>query len=56
MKKCCKCKEERKLNYFSKDSNKNSGYKYYCKICESIMKKKYYEKKKIKKSFLENNI
>ena len=44
--KCSKCKEEKKENLFSKDTTKKSGYKYYCKKCESINKKLYYLNKK----------
>lgn len=46
MKKCSKCKEEKEIELFSKDKSKKCGYKYYCKKCESITKKLYYQIKK----------
>ena len=35
--KCSECNEEKKENLFSKDITKKSGYKYYCKKCETII-------------------
>ena len=48
MKICTKCKEEKSLGDFRKQSSTKDGLKYYCKECDDITAKKYYEKNKKK--------
>ena len=46
MKICTKCKEEKSLGDFRKQSSTKDGLKYYCKKCDNRIAKKYYEKNK----------
>ncbi len=46
MKICTKCKEEKPLGDFRKQSSTKDGLKYYCKECDNRIAKKYYEKNK----------
>jgi len=48
MKICTKCKEEKPLEAFRKQSSTKDGLKYYCKECDDKTAKKYYEKNKKK--------
>ncbi len=48
MKVCTKCKEEKSLEDFRKQSSTKDGLKYYCKECDDRTAKRYYEKNKKK--------
>ena len=48
MKICTKCKEQKPLEAFRKQSSTKDGLKYYCKECDNQTAKKYYEKNKSK--------
>ena len=48
MKICTKCKEEKSLEDFRKQSSTKDGLKYYCKECDDRTAKKYYERNKNK--------
>ncbi len=48
MKICTKCKEQKPLSAFRKQSSTKDGLKYYCKECDNQTAKKYYEKNKNK--------
>ena len=48
MKICTKCKEQKPLAAFRKQSSTKDGLKYYCKSCANQTAKKYYEKNKNK--------
>lgn len=48
MKICTKCKEEKSLGHFRKQSSTKDGLKYYCKECDDITAKRYYEENKKK--------
>jgi predicted methyltransferase len=48
MKICTKCKEEKSLGDFRKQSSTKDGLKYYCKECDDKTAKRYYEKNKKK--------
>ena len=48
MKVCTKCKEQKPLSAFRKQSSTKDGLKYYCKECDNQTAKKYYEKNKNK--------
>jgi hypothetical protein len=47
MKKCSKCKVERKLEYFTKDSKHADGKKSKCKFCHAEYDKERQRKKKL---------
>ena len=49
MKKCSKCKEEKKLNEFHNAKSGKFGKHHYCKICLSENKKKHYNYEKANK-------
>lgn len=46
-KRCSKCKEEKLLSEFHKNKAQNDGYNNYCKECDKIRQKKYYQDNKI---------
>jgi len=48
MKICTKCKEQKPLEAFRKQSSTKDGLKYYCKECDDKTAKRYYEKNKKK--------
>ncbi len=48
MKVCTKCKEQKPLTAFRKQSSTKDGLKYYCKECDNEMAKSYYSKNKNK--------
>jgi predicted methyltransferase len=48
MKICTKCKEQKPLAAFRKQSSTKDGLKYYCKECDDKTAKRYYEKNKKK--------
>ena len=48
MKTCTKCKEQKPLAAFRKQSSTKDGLKYYCKDCDNKSAKSYYEKNKNK--------
>jgi hypothetical protein len=48
MKVCTKCKEQKPLEAFRRQSSTKDGLKYYCKECDDTTAKKYYEKNKKK--------
>jgi len=48
MKNCPKCKEQKPLAAFRKQSSTKDGLKYYCKECDDKTAKRYYEKNKKK--------
>ncbi len=48
MKICTKCKEQKPLGDFRKQSSTKDGLKYYCKECDDKTAKRYYEKNKKK--------
>ena len=48
MKVCTKCKEEKSLRDFRKQSSTKDGLKYYCKECDDRTAKRYYEENKKK--------
>jgi hypothetical protein len=57
---CSKCKEEKEVCEFNKDSVRKDGLRGECKSCRKIIKKKYYDENQIKilekkKNFYENN-
>ena len=41
---CSKCKDEKQIDEFGKDSSRKDGYSYLCKIC-LINKSRLYKKK-----------
>ena len=45
---CTKCKEEKPLEAFRRQSSTKDGLKYYCKECDDRTAKRYYEKHKKK--------
>lgn len=45
-KKCTKCKEEKTLNEFRKQTKMKDGHKPRCKVCDSQTQKKRYKKNK----------
>ena len=48
MKTCTRCKETLVLAEFRKQQSTKDGLKYYCKKCDNVIAKKYYEKNKKK--------
>jgi len=48
MKICTKCKEQKPLAAFRRQSSTKDGLKYFCKECDDATAKKYYEKNKNK--------
>ena len=48
MKVCTKCKEQKPLTAFRRQSSTKDGLKYYCKECDDRTAKRYYEKNKKK--------
>ena len=48
MKICTKCKEQKPLEAFRKQSSTKDGLKYYCRECDDKTAKKYYERNKNK--------
>jgi len=44
---CTKCKKNRDINCFSKDSSKKSGYHTTCKVCEKETKIEYQKRKRM---------
>ena len=48
MKICTKCKEQKPLEAFRKQSSTKDGLKYYCKDCDNKTAKSYYQKNKSK--------
>ena len=48
MKTCTKCKEQKPLAAFRKQSSTKDDLKYYCKDCDNKSAKSYYEKNKNK--------
>ena len=46
MKICTKCKEQKPLEAFRKQSSTKDGLKYYCKDCDNKTAKSYYQKNK----------
>ena len=46
IKKCSKCKEEKKTSEFTKNIKKKCGYNSYCKDCNKIYQKKHYNENK----------
>ena len=56
MKICSKCKEEKELDCFFKNSQSKDNHSSYCKECQKIDKKNHYQKNKEKyKSSVFNN-
>lgn len=47
MKKCCRCKQLKNKDQFSKDAQISDGFKCACKACLNITNKKYYTSAKI---------
>lgn len=47
-KSCSKCKEHKDLKEFNKDSSRNDGYKYICKLCDRKQMAKHRENNKEK--------
>jgi hypothetical protein len=45
LKRCCKCKKKKELEFFSKNRNKKDGYASYCKECKKEEDKNYKPKK-----------
>lgn len=48
---CAKCKKEKDLLLFSKNSSSKDGYQHWCKPCVSINSTSYYSKKNLDASF-----
>ena len=48
MKKCSKCKEKKPLSDFNKNKSGKYGVHHYCRICNSLQKKKSYNRERIK--------
>jgi hypothetical protein len=53
-KKCTKCKEELPIGKFYKNKLTQDGHSIYCVDCTKVNSKKYFEKKKVKTSKVEN--
>jgi len=48
MKKCPSCKRELNTTEFYKSKREKDGFNYYCKVCQSKMRKEYYINNKVK--------
>ena len=42
-KKCCNCKELKKLSEFNKNKTKKDGYNTICRVCSKLRSRKYYQ-------------
>ena len=51
MKKCTKCKEEKKLSMFTKSPDNKDGYQRVCKKCKSARDRELQKEKKFYKQF-----
>lgn len=61
MKVCSKCGVEKEVTAYSRHKRCKGGILSYCRLCDKIMSKKYYEKNKVElmikaKQYVQNNI
>lgn len=56
MKICSKCKTEKAISEFEKDSSKKDGHKYQCKTCRNAYRKSYEKGHPVRAQYVRNRI